>query len=81
MAGVVSNSRLLLDERGHARQGPQIGAEPLRARARAQRPLDGRELRRIQLRLPARPPCPFEPGPSLRLPGVEPVVGTDPADS
>jgi len=80
MAGMVSDIRLPLDELGDARQCPQVGAEPVRARARSQRALDGRELRRIQLRPPARTARPFEPSPALRLPGMEPVVGTDSGD-
>lgn len=81
MAGMVSHPGQRLDERGDPRQGPQVGAEAVRARPPSQRPVHGRELPRLQLRLPARAARPFEPGPSLRLPCMEPVVGTDSGDA
>ncbi len=78
---MVSHPRQALDDFGHARQRPQVGAESVRAGASAERPLDGRELRRIQLRLASRAARSFEARPSSRLPRVEPVVGTDPGDA
>lgn len=81
MTGMVSDARQPLDHFGDPRQGPHIGAEAMRPRARAQRSLDRRELRRLQLWLPAHAARPLEPGPALRLPRMEPVVGTDPGDT
>ena len=81
MAGMVANPCQPLDDLGDARERPQIGREPVRARAGPQRALDGRELRRIQLRPPARAARPFEAGAALGFPRMEPVVGTHPGHS
>jgi hypothetical protein len=61
MAGMVSDPRPLRDERGDARQRPEVGAEPVRARSGSQRSVEGRELPRIQLRLAARAAPPLSP--------------------
>jgi len=43
-----------LDDGGHPRQGPQVGAKPMRARPLAQRPVDDLQLLTIELRFAAR---------------------------
>lgn len=43
-----------LDDGSHPRQGPQVGAKPVRARPLAQRPVDDLQLLTIELRFAAR---------------------------
>jgi len=81
MSRVVSDVGQPLDQFGHPRQRPEVGREALRARTRSKRALHGHQLRRVQLRLPARTTGTFETVSPVRLPGVEPVVGTDPGHS
>jgi hypothetical protein len=81
MARMVADSGQPLDHFGDSRQGPEIGAESVRPRAIPQRPLHPGQLRGLQSRPPARAAGALEPGPSLGLPRMEPVVGTDPGDA
>lgn len=78
---MVSDVGQPLDQFGHARQGPEIGRKAVRARTRSERTLHARQLRRVQLRLPAGAAGAFQTIPALRLPAVEPMVGTDPGYS
>lgn len=75
MAGMMGHAGQPLDQLRHPRQGPQIGAEALRPRARPQRPLDLRQLRAAQLGLAPGPPRRFQPRPSLGLPRLMPMIG------
>jgi hypothetical protein len=81
VARVVPDAREPIDDLGNARQRPDIGGKPLRARPGAQGLLHLRELRRIQLRLPPGPAGAFESRPAALFPGVVPVVRGDPGDS
>lgn len=74
MTGMMPHARQALDDRRHARQGPQIGTEPLRPRPRPQGALDLRQLLRVELGLPARAPCGFESPRALRAPRLMPVI-------
>jgi hypothetical protein len=81
MAGMVPHTGESLDDHGDSRQRPQVGAEAVRFRTRADRPLHLGQLRGTQPRLAARAPGAFEPRPAVGLPGVEPVMRTDPCDA
>lgn len=76
---MVSDARQPRDDRGDPRQGPQIGAKPLRRRARPERPFHGRQGVDVQLRLAASPARALQPRTASGLPRVVPVVRTDPA--
>lgn len=70
-----------LDDLGDTRQRPEVGGESLRTRTRPERPLDRRQLRRLQSRLAAQPARALEARAPLRLPRVEPVVRTHARDA
>jgi hypothetical protein len=62
-----------------ARQGPEVGREPVRARAFAERPVDVRELSWRHFRLPSGAPRPAQGAAAASAPGVIPAAHTLPA--
>ena len=78
---MVSHPGHPLDDLGDTRQRPEVGGEAVRPRTRPERPLHRQELRRIQLRLATQPARTFEARAPVRLPRVEPVVGTHARDA
>lgn len=80
MARMVPDTGEPGDHLGDARQRPDGGREPLRARSRTQRLLDGRQLCGVQLGLPSGATGRFQAGPAGPFPRVVPVVRADPRD-
>ncbi len=78
MPRMVSDARQPRDDRGDPRQGPQIGAKPLRRRASPERPFHGRQGVGVQLWLAAGPSRALQPRTASGLPRVVPVVRADP---
>jgi len=74
------NARALLDDRGHAGQGPQIGCETVSLRALTQSLVHLFELRPVQLWLAACPPRPANPIRLILPPGLEPSAHALTAD-
>jgi hypothetical protein len=73
VARVVPHAGHALDHGGDAGQRPEFGQEAAGARALAQYGLHGREIRRRDLGLPARPPGAPETRPTPRGPGSMPA--------
>jgi hypothetical protein len=81
MARVMPHLREPLDDVRHPRQRPEIRTEPRDARARAQGPLDLRQLRRREFGFAPRPARRLEGRAAVRLPRVIPVVRRHPRDA
>ena len=75
MPGMMAHPRQSLDDRRHPGQRPEIRAESVHTRPRAQRLLDRRQLLRLELGLAPRAARRFEPRAPVGVPGVIPVVG------
>jgi len=80
MPRMMAHPRQSFDDHRHAGQRPEVRAEPIRARPRAQCLLDLRQLRRPELGLAAGAPGGLERRPPIGVPGVIPVVGGHPRD-
>jgi hypothetical protein len=80
MPRMMAHPRQSLDDRRHAGQRPEVRAEPIRARPRAQRLLDLHQLLGSELGLAPGAPGGFEARSPVRVPGVIPVVGGHPRD-
>jgi hypothetical protein len=74
MPRMMAHPRQSLDDRRHARQRPEVCAESVPARTRAQRLCDRRQLLGPKLGLSPGAPGGFEPRAPVRVPGVIPVV-------
>ena len=74
MPGVMAHSRQPLDDCRHAGQGPEIRAEAVHARSRAQRLLDRRQLLRLEPGLAPGAARRLESGAPMGVPGVIPVM-------
>ena len=81
MAGMVPYAGEALDDVGHARQRPEIGAKPLRRRARPERPFHRGQGRDAELGLASRPARALQSGAAPGFPRVVPVVRTDARDA
>jgi len=75
MAGVVFDASHSLDHRRDARQRPQVGPEPMRARASSERALDGGQLLGAEARLAPGAPRGLQATLALGLPGLMPMIG------
>ena len=71
---MMPHARHPLDHRRHARQRPQVGAEPVRVGARPQGAIDLRQLLRVELGLPSRAAGRLEAPHPLRAPRLMPVI-------
>lgn len=76
MARVVPHPREPLDERGHARQRPQLRGKAMSPGALEQSRFDPRELRRLEPRLAPRPARCLQSCAAFVLPGMKPAVGS-----
>lgn len=74
MPRMMAHPRQSLDDRRHAGQRPEVRAESVHARTRAQRLLDRRQLLGPKPGLAPGAPGGFEPRAPVRVPGVIPVV-------
>ncbi len=74
MPRMMAHPRQSLDDRRHPGQRPEVRAEPIRARPRAQRLLDLHQVLGSELGLAPGAPGGFEPRAPVRVPGVIPVV-------
>ena len=75
MTGVVPHVCEPLDQRGHARQRPQLRREAMSPGALEQGRFDPRELRRLEPRLAPRTAGCLQSCAALVLPGMKPAVG------
>jgi len=78
MARVVPHAREPLDERGHARQRPQLRGEPMSPGAFEQCGFDPRELRRLEPWLAPRTAGGLQGRAAFVPPGVIPAMGGRP---
>jgi hypothetical protein len=80
MAGMIVNARGPLDDRRHPGQCPQIASETVDLCALTQRLVHLLELRPVQFRPAACPPCPTYPIRLILLPCLEPSAHAWTAD-
>lgn len=74
MTRVIANPTEALDQRGHARQRPQIGAETMGGCALAQGRVQLRQLPAVQPRLAPQPASRFQAAAALPVPNLVPAM-------
>jgi hypothetical protein len=80
MTGMIVHAGQAFDERRHAWQRPEIGAEAVALGPPEQRALDPRQLPGVEPRLPAQPPRGFQSLPAPPAPEVIPAMCRLPTD-